>query len=209
MTVSSATLVPELQHWFYEFVTGSTVNKYKIPIPVDIAESYLVSNNRASFVELLFNDSYSYTTYQYLYKPNASWSCIPIHVLNRLQIYPGVGKYLKLDATDGTNTFALTQENFTMLNALLQYRQDSTSVTIVDSTTGALSFDSTSNILTVDYSGLSTNLSKLIFLYLDLKINNRITNYNNTTLISSTVLETCYEAYVLENYFNFVSARGI
>ena len=207
MTVSNATLVPELQHWFYEFVVGSTVNKYKIPIPVDISETYLISNNRASFVELLFNDSYSYDSYQWLYKPNASWGCIPIHVLNRLQIYPGVGKYMKLDPVDGTNTFAIQQHDFTMLNALLAYRQDASSVVIIDSTADILLFDTT-NTLTVNYNYLNTNLSKLIYLYLALKINSNIDTYNNTNIIAETVLETCYEAYVLDQYYKFVSSRG-
>jgi hypothetical protein len=234
MTVCNATLVPELQHWFYEFVVNSTVNKYKIPIPVDIAESYLVSNNRASFIEMMFNDNYSYDHYYYLYKANPSWSCIPIHVLNRLQIYPGVGKYMKLDpdavepipidttgivivdstscvATDG-NIFNLQQNEKSMLNALLSYRQDATSVTLIDTTSvpaQAAVFNPITKILEVDYRLLPSCLCRLIYLYLDLKIHGHIDKYNNTDIVAQTMLTTCYEAYVLENYFNFVSARGI
>ena len=128
MTVCSATLVPELQHWFHEFVTGSIVNKYKMPIPVDIAESYLVSRNRGSFVELLFNDNYPYDYVYTLYTPNPSWSCIPIHVLNRLQIYPGVGQYMKLaedqgpDST-GQNIFNLGASENVMIGILFEYRK--------------------------------------------------------------------------------------
>ena len=207
MTVVSATLVPELQHWFREFVVGSAVNKYRIPLPVDIPLLYLEPKNRGSFVEMLFNDDYPYTTYQYLYKPNPSWGCIPISALDRLKLYPAAARYLKLDPVDGTNTFILQQHDFESLNALLQYRQDATSVTIVDAT-GVVSFDSTTNIFTVDYNFLNTNLSKLIYLYLDLKIRDNIDKYNNTDLICVTVLEACYEAYVLDQYFKFVSARG-
>jgi hypothetical protein len=207
MIVASAILVPELQHFFREFVIGSAVNKYKIPAPVDIPLLQLEPKNRGSFVELLFNDDYTYNYYRYLYKPNPSWGCIPQVALNRLQIYPGAGKYMKLDATDGTNTFCLKQHDLTMLNALLTYRQDSTAVTIVDAT-NVLTFDSSTNILTVDYNFLNTNLSKLIYLFLDLKIRNNIDKYNNVTLVCDTVLEACYEAYVLDQYFKFVSARG-
>lgn len=209
MTVSSAILVPELQHWFYDFVVNSAVNKYSIPMPVDIPLLQLEPKNRGSFIEMLFNNNYSYSYYQYLYKPNASWGCIPQVALNRLQIYPGAGKYMKLDPTDGTNTFCLKQHDLTMLNVLLAYRQDATSVTIIDTTANVLNFvDSTAKILTVNYDYLNTNLSKLIYLYLDLKIRSNIDKYNNTTLVCDTVLEACYEAYVLDEYFKFISARG-
>ena len=213
MTVSSATLVPELQHWFHEFVTGSIVNKYKMPIPVDIAESYLVSRNRGSFVELLFNDNYPYDYVYTLYTPNPSWSCIPIHVLNRLQIYPGVGQYMKLsedqgpDST-GQNIFSLGSSEIIMIQTLFQYRQDSTSVTLIDST-GVAHFNPVTKTLYADYDALPSCLCKLIYLYLDLKIHGHIDKYNNTDIVAQTMLTTCYEAYVLENYFNFVSARGI
>lgn len=207
MTIASARLVPELAHWFYEFVVNSAVNAYEIPAPVDIPAVYQPQN---SFIELLFNENYNGTTYEYLYIENPSWGCVPIIAVDRLNIYPGAGKYMKLN-TAGQNIFNLQDDDFTLLNALLQYRQDSTSVTLIDTTAIAtFSFDSSASIyiLRADYHSLRTNLSKLIYLYLDLKIRSNTSRYNNTNLVCQTLLEGCYEALVLDEMFKFISARG-
>ncbi len=205
MVLASAVLVPELQHYFYEFVVSSAVNKFRVPAPVDIDTVYIPQR---SFIELLFNENYSYNSYEYRYTENDSWGTIPTIALNRISLYPGAGKYMELDA-DGANSFLLQQHDFEMLDALLEYRQDSTAVTIIDST-NVVSFDSTSMVLTVDYDYLNTNLSKLIFLYLDLKIRGNISRYNNSTLIAADdeLLETCYETLVLDEFFKLISSRG-
>ncbi|MGD2072861.1 MAG: hypothetical protein PVG65_05175, partial [Candidatus Thorarchaeota archaeon] len=132
---------------------------------------------------------------------------IPTVVFNRINLYPGAGKYLELDS-NGDNVFLLKDHDFEMLDALLGYRQDSTSVTIIDST-GVVSYDATSMILIVDYDYLSTPLSKLIYLYLDLKIRENVDKYNNNSVISNgSLLETCYETLVIDEFFKFISSRG-
>ncbi len=209
--VVSAKVVPELQHWFYEFVVNSAVNKYAIPAPVDIAEHWMP---RESFIELLFNPNYPYDKYEYRYSggtSNANW---PSVVRTRIMIYGGAADYLQLDPT-GTNVFLLQQDDFTLLDALLAYRQDSTAVTIIDSTATTV-FDSTSNVLTVYYDGLSTPLSKLIYLYLKLKIYGDYSRYNNTLVISRDDtnpsyinLENMFELVLLDEYFKTVSNRYV
>ncbi len=90
----------------------------------------------------------------------------------------------------------------------MSFRADSTGITIVSSVT--TSYDSTANILYATYGNLSTDLSQLIFLYLDLEINGNFSNYNNTTLVSSgDVLTTLYEFYVIDKYFDFMTRREI
>jgi hypothetical protein len=81
-----------------------------------------------------------------------------------------------------------------MLDKLLEYRLDGTSVTLVD----------------IDSTALSTNLSILIYRYLDLRINNNYQLYNNTTLIAnlSIILEVSYEAYLIEKMFLYISDKG-
>ena len=203
--LASTILVPELQAWVNEFIKGSSVNRYEIPLPVDIGDVYL---SPQSFIALLFNNDYDavlYPRYKYLYKEE-SISCWPIMVKNRLMIYPSSAKYLIIDDDEGTNWFQLVADDFTLLDALLAFREDSTGVTIVDSVT--TSFDSTTNILYATYSNLSTCLSQLIFLYLDLEIYNNYSNYDNLTLVSSgSVLESLYELYVIDNYFDFMTLR--
>ncbi len=207
MTVASANLVPELQHNFYTFVVESAINKYQVPFPVDIPELYQPQN---SFIELLFNKNYTGITYEYRYVENSGWGTVPVVAVDRLNLYPGSGKYMELDAS-GDNFFTLKSDDFTMLDSLLRYRIDSTSLTMVDTTgSTALTFDSTSNtyILQANYNSLSTPLSKLIYLYLDLKLRGNTDKYNNTTLVCVTLLEACYEALVMDEYFKTVTGRG-
>lgn len=205
MTLASTKLVPELQYFFENFIRFSIVNKNQIPAPVTINNTYIPQK---SFIELLFNDNYSYPSYEYRYIENASRSTIPLEYLERIMLYPSSGKYMELDET-GENLFLLQSNDFTMLDALLSYRIDSTALNIID-TTGVISFDTTSVILYVDFNSLSTPLSKLIFLYLDLKIRDNTSNYNNTSLISNGgLLSLCYEAYVLDEFFKIISNRGI
>lgn len=201
--VASATLVPELQHYFYEFIVNSRLNKWRVPEPVDISTLFLGPN---SFIEMLFNDNYSKTTYEYRYSEETNSLCWAPNARRRIQVYPGSAKYLVLDSA-GSNVFNLQSEDFTLLDALLGYRIDETSLTIID-TTGVAVYDSTSNTLYARYTNLSTELSKLIFLYLDLQINDNFQNYNNLNLISTGgVLESCYEQYVIDRYFRYMTIR--
>lgn len=206
-TLGSYTLVPELQTAYYRFVTRSKMNKARIPFPVEIPNLYLTEN---SFLNLLFNDDYNLPDYEYLYTEQINPFQIPRIAYDRITIYPGASQYMIMDST-GSNIFDLQPDDFTMLDALLAYRNDSTSLNIID-TTGSLDFtlDSTSGLFTlvVDYDSLSTELSKLIYLYLDLEIYGNYERYNNLDIISTGgLLETCYESYVMEKYFEFISGR--
>jgi hypothetical protein len=205
MVLASTILVPELQKWFNDFVKNSSVNRYAVPMPVNIGDVYLTPD---SFIALLFNDDYDttiYPQYKYLYKEE-DISCWPNVVKTRIMIYPYSAKYLVIDEDEGTNVFNLQSDDLTLLDALLAFRADSTSLTIVDSST--TSFDSTTTILYATYGNLSTELSKLIFLYLDLEVNGNFSNYNNASLVSSgEPLPTLYEFYLIDKYFEFMTTR--
>lgn len=208
MALANTTLVPELQYWFNRFVTNSIVNKNEVPLPVAVDQIFLPER---SFIELLFNENYSYDSYEYRYKNETRTQYWPELTRNRLTIYPGSAKYLVLDETGG-NPFQLQPHDFILLDALLAYRQDSTALTIVDSTSVEFVSDATANvyILKVNYSNLNTTLSKLIYLYLDLKIYSNYQNYNNLQLVSTgTLLETCFEFLLIDEYFAFMSARDV
>jgi len=206
--VASPTLVPELQAWFYNFVVNSEVNKYEVPAPVDIEDIYLPQK---SFIEMLFNNAYSYTEYNYLYNEETRLSCWPTLVRQRLCVYAGASKYELLADTGetGDNIFGLESADLTLLDALLGYRTDGTSVTIID-TTATILFDSTALVLYANLDSLPTPLSKLIYLYLDLKLYGRYENYNNLNVISTVkVLDTMYELLLIDEYFAFISARAV
>jgi len=202
--LTSYSLVPELQHAYNKFIMKYEMNKYHIPVPVNIPELYLTPN---CFIDMLFNDEYNQPDYVYKYIEETNPFAVPRTASSRIQIYPRVSKYLIMDES-GTDIFNLQSDDFMMLDALLSYRSDSTSLVVVDTTsTSTLVIDSTSGlaILTINYDNLSTELSKLIYIYLDLKINGNYERYDNMQIISTGgLLETCYEAYVLENYFQFI-----
>lgn len=204
--VVSALIVPELQHWFNDFVANSIVNKYIVPAPVNI-ESHWMSVG--SFVEMLFNENYNENFYEYRYKGGDSNSGWPSLVRSRIMIYGAAADYLSLDPT-GDNVFLLQQEDFILLDTLLAYRQDSTGVSMIDSTSITV-FDSTSGVLVVNYDTLSTNLSKMIYLYLKLKIYGDYSRYNDLNVISGSnlVLENMYELVLIDEYFNTTSNRYI
>ena len=203
MTLSSTMLVLELQYWFNYFVINSEINKNQVPIPTTLDEVYLPQK---SFIELLFNDSYNDSEYYYYYTEETNKYSWPYVVKTRLNLYPASAKYYTLSDSATTNLFNLQQHDIILLNALLAYRLDSTAVSIITDTT-AVGF--VSNILYANYSNLNTNLSKLIFLYLDLKINENYSNYNNENLVSEgNLLESVYETYVLDEMFKLVSNRS-
>jgi len=169
------------------------MNKRMFPIPAPLKVEYLDTNK--SFIRLLFDDSWDKDEYWYKYKlvGRESW---PLYVQTRLSVYPTSGQYyISSNDPDAINLFALSSDDFLLLDELLLYR---------------LYGDSTS-FNTIDFLSLSTNLSKLIYIYLDLMINNNYSLYNDTSIISNPafILECCYEAYVAEAIFNYTSSLNV
>jgi hypothetical protein len=224
--LTSYTVVPELQHWYHNFlVNRSIVGKDRIPPPTNIPELYMPTN---SFIEMLFNDNYCKDSYEYryLYNQQGGNLCVPRIVFDRMQIYPGSFKYVEIDPA-GDNIFALQPHDFTLLDALLQYRIltcDSTAdltcgvdssatfaLQVVDSTSVNFAYDSTAGIyiLQASLGSLNTTLSKLIYLYLDFKVNGNFGKYDNEILVSNCQLvESCYESYLIDQYYKCMSSRG-
>lgn len=204
--LTSYTLVPELQHWFNHFVIHSKMNKYRVPPPVDIPQEYLGPN---SFIDMLFNDEYNQSSYEYRYSVETNPFCIPRVAQTRIQIYPGSSQYLNLDSSGG-NVFGLVSDDFATLDALLAFRNDGTALTVIDSTAVSYVSDSSAGIyiLYASYNALTTELSKMIYLYLILELYGRFQDYNNDQIITSGgLLETCYESYLIDKYFCFMTMR--
>lgn len=128
-----------------------------------------------------------------------------------MMLYGTSGKYLQLNPA-GENKFLLQQDDFTLLDSLLRYRQDSTSLTIIDTTSTIVANLDSTGVLIVNYDNLSTSLSKLIYLFLKLKIYGDISRYNNLIIVSRSdtnpspiVLENMYELFLIDEYFKTVS----
>ena len=210
MILSNSQLIPEFQYYFNRFATTSIVNKYEIPIPVEVPEQFIP---HGTVVELLCNDEYPYDSYTYLYKNETSIQCWPTLTRQRLMVYPG-SQYMvpTSDPAEGTNIFNLQTDDFLMLDALLAYRHDSTSVVMIDSTSIQVITDATSGITYVyaSVNALNTSLSKEIYVYLQFKIYTNYELYNTTTILSDcTLLATCFELKMIDDYFQFMTNRGI
>lgn len=207
MTLASTALVPEFQYYFYNFIITSLVNRYEVPAPVPVDETFLPSG---TVVELLCNDNYIPDYYTYLYKNEDRRQCWPTLTRQRLMVYPS-SKYYIPDVT-GENIFSLRGDDFTLLDALLVYRHDSTALTIVDSTSTQLFVDTTAGIaiLYATFEFLNTPLSQLIYLYLDLYLYGNYMNYDNLNIITTgTLLETCFELKLIDDYFAFMTNREV
>lgn len=202
----STKLIAEFQHEFNKFIAISALNKYKLPVPTDIPDIYFIVKN--SFIKLLFSEEWIYNTYFYLFMENTSRISWPSPIRTRLCIYPYSSQFFELtsDGTSGVNFFMLEPDDLTLLDALLPYRLGET-ITIQESNSNT--FDSNTNTLYSSFSSLTTRLSKLIFLYLKLKVMNVYSDYDNTTIISdsTSTLEMAYETYVIDEMFKFITEK--
>ncbi len=197
--LASTIFIPELNYYSGLFLKKVTLNKNNLPIPAEFSEIFTTEK---SFLQLLFdgeNWPKNFLSYKYLYTltSRTSW---PQIFKDRLLIYPASAQCYMLSPVDETsstnmNIFNLRCDDFIMLDKLLSYYLDSTSVTITD----------------IDSTALITNLSILIYKYLDLKLNNNYQSYNNTILISDGTkpLEVLYETYLIENFFTFMTNKGV
>jgi hypothetical protein len=148
-------------------------------------------------------------TYEYRYTEETNPFCVPRVAATRLQVYPGSSNYLVLDSS-GTNIFNLQAHDFATLDALLAYRNDGTALTVIDSTSVSFFSDASAGIFILHASldALDTELSKMIYLYLVLQLYGRFEEYNNDQIITSGgLLETCYESYLIDQYFCFMTLR--
>jgi len=213
-TVASTIVVPELEIYSRRFIIDSRVNEFGVPFPPDIKLDP-TCYPQGSFIAMLFDECYDLDYYKFLYadvQDKLSW---PSVIKRRLNVYPVSARYKELNDVTGTNLFTLQPDDFTMLDALLVYRQDSTALTLIDTTsitTTSLVYDATTGItiLTTSLVSLTTELSQLIFVYLDLVVNKNISNYlTNVPISTDYSLQTVYELFVLDKYFDYLSCLAI
>jgi hypothetical protein len=184
----------DLQYWFSQYVINSNLNKNQIPF---LSKDHVYFEHN-SFIELLFNDDYLETDYRYLYREETNKLAWPSVVRDRLMIRPSSARYFVCDSDSidvcNVNLYSLLADDIITLDRLLVYRLEPENATLVG----------------LDYDSLNTNLSKMIYMYLDLKIYGDYSRFDHQSLMSGAadLLEQCYEAYLIENVFNIVSAKG-
>ena len=211
MSITSANLIPELQNWPNYFVVDSIVNRYEVPFPTQLKTSYETHHDN-SFIRLLFDDNWDRTEYKYHYTELPDFREWPSTARDRLMIYQG-SKYYRLseDTTSSINIFFLDEDlDLPMLDTLMAWRNDATSVQMIDSTSiinPELVYDVSGLTSMINYNTL-TSLGKLIYCLLDLGIYNNTEHLEERDLISTNVLEYFFELYINDILFKFLTIDG-
>jgi len=204
--------VAELNVWAKRIINNSPVYQtYKhVPVPTDET----IWKKTGTILDLLFNYTYKETDFFLLYKESDYMDYTDNNVKNRLIILrgkttlqvvdieaPPASTYLTPDPYDKTlipeyqviskNIFEITYGELYMLKLLQNFKNN-------------INVD----ISTIIYDDLSC-LSKLIYLYLNLEINNDFSLYDDESLVnySDRLLVTLYEKYIIDHYYKKCSYK--
>lgn len=189
-----AKYVPELNHWFANWwkERGDITIHH-----ISTADQPDITYESGSFLELLFRETFPYQTYHFGFQ-NVQVGTLPTAIVDRLcvkRLIPsvylsdstvGVGDSTAfwsdstsflVDETSQYNVFSISTDDVQMLDMLFRYRN------------GFMpDFD------IVEYNDLSTNLSKLIYIYLEVMIMverghlDDLNNMNNLSLLDEMFL---------------------
>jgi hypothetical protein len=180
---------------FSKVVIRSNLNKSMIPFGSEYISDEIPFDN--SFIDVLFRDDYNFDFYRYLYRRDIERETWPSIVLTRLMLDPLNSQYFRCDGNDPNlhiyNLYALQSDDLLMIDKLLLYRNNQVT-----------------NYENINYNDLTTNLSKMIYIYLDVKIHDNNSKYLPGISMSGQgdVLEACFEVYLVENIFNQILRTG-
>jgi len=190
--------IPELDYYFrsYWLSRGEiTIDNINIPI-VDSENQDLPTG---SFLQLLFSQTFDSTSYTYLFS-ETEIADLSKSLEERLKVSGSTTEvYMSTSSSSGENIFSLEDDDLTLLSKLSSYR-----------------IGINPNISSINYDNLSTNLSKLIYIYLDLVLNQSYSVLNSSTVIGDddNALESLFELYVInesykamKNWTNLIDAN--
>ena len=185
---------PELDHYFLKYWWyNKDIYKANIIYPeIELKEKIIKSN---SFFALLFDNIYSENNYVYTFS-EISILDFSRQIRERIRVGGTTIKYYSSDIDSSLDYFGINGEIKNLLDILLEYR-----------------LTNTCNLNSINYENLEKNLSKMIYQYLDLMINNN-TDYFDTVNVfcnPNNILETMFETYILNEshkkikYLQFLS----
>jgi len=226
MSQQILTLVPELSYYVKNITTSTTINQQltKIPVPLDSSTWQC----EPSILTLLFSYTFNDPDY-YIYYKKVNLSAVEDkNVTQRVVIYAG---YLNSYACDTTSVVDTSSEIFIdsttgvstqIIPDVIAFTDpvhpgifnygDATSYNIFSITVGEkqmldllLDFKAGRpvDISNISYNMLASSLSKLIYIYLDLELNNNYERYNTDTPINTAnrLLAWAYEKWFLDHYY--------
>ena len=190
--------IPEIDFYFESYWSSRgeiTIDNINIPI-IDLENQKL---STGSFLQLLFSQTFDSTSYTYLFI-ETEISDLSKSLKERLKTSGStIEVFMSTDSTSEENVFSLESDDLVLLSKLLEYRRGKSP-----------------NISGINYNNLNTNLSKLIYIYLDLMLNQNYSALNDNSIISSedNTLESLFELYVInesykimENWTNLINAN--
>jgi hypothetical protein len=185
---------PDLNYFFTAYWKEyQEINIDHINLPdISVYETEDSTSDASCIFRLLFDNNFVGSSYKYIFEKKYA-SSLPIayrerlgYISNTINIYsPIVGE---LTWTDGTSTVESNPLNFVqsdiqVFNLLLEYRQ------------GIIP-----DLSTLNQDDLISNISKMVYSYLDLMINLNFDPFFNTSVSFSdttNTLETLYEIYAI------------
>jgi len=185
---------PEMNHYFKEYW------KDYGEITVDCVSLPEIDNYNAptgSVFQLLFDNNYAENTGYFLFSiiPKTS---LRKSLRERLD-YIG-SSIICYEASEETNVFEFTSQDIELFDLLLTYR-----------------LYETPDLSSIDYNILETRLSRMLFAYLDLMVNQNYEYINSESLMSDNMnmLETLFEIYLINEAYrtikdwNFIVDSGL
>lgn len=168
--------LPELNYWFsqYWLLYGDvTVHQASIPVIDDDIE------DTSSVFCLLFNPAFSSLSYRYLFEKKTLLSRSK-KIVERLITYGSFSEIYEA-SEDGDNILDFQDDDIFMFDTLLTLRL-----------TGECDIDE------INYESLNTNISKLLFVYIDMLYNNNFECVNYLeTIDPSNIIEQMLKLFVI------------
>lgn len=208
---------PELDYYFNKYwrTEGEIITDH-----ISLPEIDKYVSRQGSIFQVLFDNSYTTATCDYLFNITTQ-SYLHISIRERLgYTHKDIVCYESKDSgcpdsnlTDGTcslvvdsefaveNPLEFTPCDILMFEILLHYRMsgsvpnDGTADLIISDGTGTINI--TQELDNIDYDSLGTSLSMMIYGYLQSMINFNFEYIYETTILGSTMLETLYEIYMI------------
>lgn len=202
---------PELNVWAKRIVDSSVVSKSYSNISVPLDETLWLKS--FTFIDLLFNYTFKSPDFTIFYKIIDFFDSNDKNIKNRLIVVRGkTAMYVADEYTPRSNTIT-TNDPYS--EALVPNPINSMSVNVFDITYGELYMlkllrehknGNAINLSNIIYNNLGSSFSKLIYLYLNVEINNDYSLYNDMSLVNSNdrLIVNLYEKFIIEHYYRRV-----
>jgi len=221
-------IVPDFLYWINKTFKNNFLNRDFIRYSPELNWN---ENYKTSLISLLFNESYDSTTYDYLYQPNDVLTQWDKTLLTRGKIFSDT-IYLDLvpNNTSGMNLFNIESDDILILDKLLEYRLDPANTTLDGITfdrdiilnyhqdqSSFKDYEKDNTELISPPPEINNKLFVLIYIYLDYKINNDKSLYDNLIIFTKDngntpreILEYFYETYLINVIFeNFIMTHRL